>query len=88
MVFIGFPNWWYDAPRAVLSFMESYDFSEKTVIPFATSAGSGFSASIATIEALLPETATLKEGLHVDMYEVAGAQGRVENWIAGLGIQS
>lgn len=40
-VFIGFPIWWYVAPTIINTFLESYDFSGKTVIPFATSGGSG-----------------------------------------------
>lgn len=41
VVFIGFPIWWYVAPTIINTFLESYDFSEKTIIPFATSGGSG-----------------------------------------------
>lgn len=41
-VFVGFPNWWSDAPMAVYTFLESYDFSGKTLIPFNTSASGGF----------------------------------------------
>lgn len=40
-VFVGFPIWWYIAPTIVNTFLESYDFSGKTVIPFATSGSSG-----------------------------------------------
>ncbi len=40
-VFVGFPIWWYIAPTIINTFLESYDFSGKTVIPFATSGGSG-----------------------------------------------
>lgn len=40
-VLVGFPIWWYQAPRIIETFLESYDFSGKTVIPFATSGGSG-----------------------------------------------
>lgn len=40
-VFIGFPIWWYVEPRIIDTFLESYDFSGKTLIPFATSGGSG-----------------------------------------------
>lgn len=40
-IFVGFPIWWYVEPRIVDTFLESYDFSGKTVIPFATSGGSG-----------------------------------------------
>lgn len=41
MVFVGFPIWWYVAPTIINTFLESYDFSGKTIIPFATSGGSG-----------------------------------------------
>lgn len=41
IVLVGFPIWWYEAPRIVQAFLESYDFSGKTVVPFATSGGSG-----------------------------------------------
>lgn len=41
VVMVGFPIWWYEAPRVIQTFLESYDFSGKTVIPFCTSGGSG-----------------------------------------------
>ena len=42
---IGFPNWWRGAPRIIETFLESYDFSGKTIIPFCTSGGSGVGRS-------------------------------------------
>lgn len=39
-IYIGFPIWWYEAPRIIQTFLESYDLTDKTVIPFATSGGS------------------------------------------------
>ena len=41
VVFVGFPIWWYVAPTIINTFLESYDFSGKTIVPFATSGGSG-----------------------------------------------
>ena len=41
VIFVGFPIWWYVAPHIILTFLESYDFAGKTVVPFATSGGSG-----------------------------------------------
>ena len=41
-IHLGFPIWWYTAPTIVLSFLESYDWTGKTICPFATSGGSGF----------------------------------------------
>lgn len=45
VVFVGFPIWWYVAPTIVNTFLESYDFTGKTVVPFATSGGSGMGKS-------------------------------------------
>ena len=49
-VFVGFPIWWYQAPRIIETFLESYDFSGKTVIPFATSGGSGMGRTLDTLK--------------------------------------
>lgn len=50
-VFVGFPIWWYVAPTIINTFLESYDFSGKTIVPFATSGGSGLGK---TEEKLMP----------------------------------
>ena len=54
-VFVGYPIWWYTAPRIVNTFLESYDFSGKTVIPFATSGGSGVEKSAGDLKAKYPD---------------------------------
>ena len=53
-VFVGFPIWWYVEPRIVDTFLESYDFSGKTLIPFATSGGSGISKAEQSLQAHCP----------------------------------
>lgn len=53
-VFVGYPIWWYTAPRIVNTFLESYDFSGKTVIPFATSGGSGVEKSAEDLKKKYP----------------------------------
>ena len=53
-VFVGFPIWWYQAPRIIETFLESYDFSGKTVVTFATSGGSGMGDSTASLQTLAP----------------------------------
>ena len=60
-IFVGFPIWWYVAPTIINTFLESYDFTGKTIIPFATSGGSGMGK---TNEKLLPSCpgAKLMEG--------------------------
>lgn len=56
VVFVGFPIWWYVEPRIIDAFLESYDFSEKTVIPFATSGGSGLGKTSENFKKSLAQT--------------------------------
>ena len=56
-VFLGFPNWWYTVPMAVHSFLEEYDFSGKTVIPFVTHDMGGMAGTIEDMTASLPDSA-------------------------------
>lgn len=60
-VFIGFPIWWYVAPTIINTFLESYDFSEKNIVPFATSGGSGMGKTEEILESLCPN-ANWKKG--------------------------
>ena len=53
-VFVGFPIWWYREPSIIDTFMESYDFTGKTIIPFATSGGSGLGESYKNLQTLAP----------------------------------
>lgn len=53
-VFVGFPIWWYQAPRIIETFLESYDFTGKTVIPFATSGGSGMGKTADILRTVCP----------------------------------
>lgn len=54
-VFVGFPIWWYIAPTIISTFLESYDFAGKTLIPFATSGGSGVGKTDSVLRALRPD---------------------------------
>ena len=56
-VFIGFPIWWYVEPRIVDTFLESYDFAGKTLIPFATSGGSGIAGAEKSLRQHCPAAA-------------------------------
>lgn len=55
-VFVGFPIWWYVAPAIIHTFLESYDFSGKTIVPFCTSGGSGAGKTDEVLHALCPDT--------------------------------
>ena len=54
VVFVGFPIWWYQAPRIIETFLESCDFSGKTLVPFATSGGSGMGRTVDELRKLCP----------------------------------
>lgn len=63
-IFIGYPIWWGNTPTIIKVFLQSYDFSGKTIIPFCTHAGSGLSGTDRTIGELCPDS-TIGNGLDV-----------------------
>ena len=89
VIFIGFPVWWYDLPMPVWTFVEEYDFSGKTVIPFFTHNGSSSGASsLSTLERLLPDANVKRsDALSVRGSSVSGAANTVKNWIDKLEIK-
>jgi flavodoxin len=62
VVFVGFPVWWHVAPTIINMFLESYDFSGKTIVPFATSGGGGLGETNEKLRPSISGTAVLKEG--------------------------
>lgn len=84
-VFIGYPIWWYDMPMPVYSFLEEYNFSGKTIIPFCTHGGSGFSNSIQNMQMQKNLSgATFLNGLAIRDTDVSHAQNDVTNWLRSL----
>ena len=87
-VFLGYPIWWSDMPMAVYTFMESYDWTGKTVIPFCTSAGDVLTGRESDIPRYA-KGATLKEGLGLEGKRVQEkpdtVRPQVEKWLEGLG---
>ena len=71
VVFVGFPIWWYREPSIIDTFMEAYDFAGKSVVPFATSGGSGMADSGANMAALAPG-AKVDEGKRFSPFASAG----------------
>lgn len=62
IIFVGFPIWWYQAPRIIETFLETCDFSGKTIIPFATSGGSGMGKTGEILKAVCPADTQWKPG--------------------------
>ena len=81
-VFVGFPVWWYVEPRIVDTFLESYDLSGKTVVPFCTSHSSGIGSSDTDLHPLAPGAAW-KDGRRFGGSE---SEEVIREWIDGLGL--
>ena len=85
VIFLGYPIWYYDMPMAVYSFLEEYDLSGKTIIPFVTSGASGFTGTLDTLRELQPNAEVQTDGFDVKHSRVAEVQAEdVNNWIDSL----
>lgn len=83
VVFVGYPDWWSDAPMLIYSFLEAYDWNGKTLVPFCTSGGSGFGRSLDKLPDSAPGAAIL-DGLHIPGSSVDGAEDEIAAWIEEL----
>lgn len=84
-VFLGFPNWWGDMPMIIYTFLDEYDLSGKTVAPFNTSGGSGFSNSLETIAEMEPD-AQITVGLSLGSSEAGDCADTVSTWLDSIGL--
>ncbi len=87
-IILGFPNWWADLPMPVYTFLEEYDFSGKTIIPFVTHGGSGFSGTVRTISDIQPQAEVSDNTLSLSRNAVAGSAEDVIAWAESLGIRN
>ena len=83
-IFIGYPNWNADLPMPLYSFFDEYDFSGKTIIPFVTHGGSGFSGTVDTIKKLEPDATVIESGLSISRNNVSNAQSDIKQWTDSL----
>jgi len=86
VVFLGYPNWWGTMPMAVFTFLEVYDFSGKTIVPFCTNEGSGMGHSESDIKELCPKAKVLK-GLAIRGGSVQGAGDDIAAWLKASGME-
>ena len=75
-IFLGFPIWWYVAPTIISTFLESYDFSGKTIVPFATSGSSGLGKTVDVLKTVCP-SAEFEQGKLMNHL----SDKEIENWI-------
>ena len=86
IVFLGYPNWWSSIPMPVAAFLEEYDFSGKTIIPFCSHGGGRFGQSLSEITKLVPHANT---GEALSIYNSGGASllKDITDWLRKNGIR-
>ena len=83
VIFLGFPIWWYKAPAIINTFLESYDFSGKTIVLFATSGGAWFGQTLEGLKDSVSDTAVIMEG---KVFSSRVSKGELEVWVEKLGV--
>ena len=84
-IILGYPIWHGQAPRIISTFLESYDFSEKTIIPFCTSHSSGIGSSADNLHELCPDSVNWMEGKR---FEAGTMKETMENWLENVRVNS
>lgn len=84
VIFVGYPNWWYDMPMVIYTLFNEYDFSGKTIVPFCTHGGSGFSQSVRTIGEL-EKNAKVIPVPAISQNNVAQSRKGLESWLLKQG---
>ena len=79
-VFVGFPIWWYREPSIIDTFIEAYDFAGKTVIPFATSGGSGLGDSYKNLQGLAPGAKVING----ERFSASASEEKLKAWAEGI----
>lgn len=87
-IILGYPNWWADLPMPVYTFLEEYDFGAKTIIPFVTHGGSGFSNTRKTISELQPGAFVSDKSLNLSRNDILGNEDEITEWANSLAIDT
>ena len=83
VVFVGFPIWWGNLPPIIEVFLDSYDFSGKTIVPFCTSHSSGIGSSASDLHSLCPDSVKWLDGKR---FGGGTSKEEIEGWLRGIGI--
>lgn len=84
-ILLGYPNWWATIPMPVATFLEEYDFSGKTIIPFCSHGGGGFGQSITDISKLTPNS-RIGEGLSIHYSGGTSLENDITTWLNSNGV--
>jgi flavodoxin len=85
VVFLGYPNWWGTMPMPVFTFLDGYDLSGKTIVPFCTHEGSGMGRTVADLRKTCPQSKVL-EGLAIRGGDVKNARDEIGGWLKDIGM--
>ena len=83
VIYVGFPIWWYIAPTIINTFLESYDFKNKTIVLFATSGGSGFGKTVQYLKDSVDASTKIIDGAILNRRP---SQEKIKEWVDGLRI--
>ena len=86
VIFVGYPIWWYQMPMAIYSFFDKYEFNGKTIIPFSTHGGSGWSGTLTDIAELEPN-ATIVDGYSISRNNTATSRNGILSWLSEIGMR-
>jgi len=84
VIYLGYPNWWGTMPMVVFTFLDAYDFTGKTIVPFCTHEGSGMGRSERDIRKLCSDAKVLKD-LPIRGGSVQEAEDEITDWLSDLG---
>lgn len=84
VIYLGFPIWWYVAPTIVNTFLESYDFSNKTIVLFATSGGSNFGGTVEYLKGSVDKSTTIIQG---DLLNHSPSKEDLKKWLDSLNLK-
>ena len=79
-IILGYPNWWGTMPMCVFTFLETYDFTGKKILPFCTHEGSRLGHSVEDIRKVCPD-AEVRDGLAIRGSSVASSDKRIKEWL-------
>lgn len=85
VIFIGYPIWWYQMPMAMYSFFDNFDCKGKTLIPFSTHGGSGWSGTLEDIRKLVPN-AMIVDGYSISRNNTATSRNGILDWLQKIGM--
>ncbi len=83
VIYVGFPNWWGTMPQAVFTFLEEYDMTGKTIIPFCSHGGSRLGSAVRDMKSTCPNSSIVENGLAIsaDNAVTASTSGEIDKWL-------